>query len=92
MKVYTFCPEEKYSCGGLGEWPITYIAWIDDREEKPSVNIARATIEFSWGGMKQVLDVTRYLEQYPYSLAMRKEEILSSWRRSLTKQWDEVES
>lgn len=91
MKVYTYIPSDKINCGDLGTRQITFIAWIDDSEgdKKSSVSIFQALVEFDNG---QVVDVRTHLDNHPYTRSLWKDEILSSWRRSLAKQWDEVES
>lgn len=93
MKLFTFCPDEFYDCGGLGEHPVTFTAWIDEDEigsrTYKTVNITLATIEFRFGSQIQVLDITKKVKDSSYTREIWEEKIYASYCSIRQRKWEE---
>jgi hypothetical protein len=82
LRPFTYCPDDYFDCGDLGEHPIKFIAWIEflDEQTRPNIRITFASVSIKYeGAPSQTVDIFPRLKKDPEEMRKWEDEILRDW-------------
>lgn len=92
-RPFTYIPDEYFDFGFAGEHPVTFLAWVDDREPGiASVSIIKVWITptFRCEGSNE-WDITAKIKQYPERERRYEDEIRADFEKAKDKDYAQEE-